>query len=158
MRQWDVKGKVDGLTADPYLGKVIATVNEDANSSLYTISPYSGHVTHYAYNVPLPHKGGTDAISVYRGRILISASAPSTTGTAPKAAPAVYKVALNPETKVATVSPLFLDTSTAIALNGPHAGKPVTLALTDPDSNEVVRTPRRSSAATSCWIPRATWS
>lgn len=35
--QWDVAGKTDGLTADPALGGVIATVNEDANSALYTI-------------------------------------------------------------------------------------------------------------------------
>jgi hypothetical protein len=32
--QWDVAGKCDGLTADPQTGEVIATVNEDANSSL----------------------------------------------------------------------------------------------------------------------------
>ena len=39
LAQWDVVGKVDGLTADPELGVLIATVNEDANSSLYTIDP-----------------------------------------------------------------------------------------------------------------------
>ncbi len=40
--QWDLRGKCDGLTADPGTGKVIATVNEDANSSLYTIDPDAG--------------------------------------------------------------------------------------------------------------------
>ena len=33
--QWNVTGKVDGLTADPNTGTVIATANEDLNSSLY---------------------------------------------------------------------------------------------------------------------------
>ena len=131
-------GHADGVTADPLTGKVIVTVNEDANSSLFTISAASGHLTHYAYNKPLPHKGGTDAISIYHGQILISASAPGTTGTAPTGAPAVYVVSLNPWTKIATVRALFNDNSTAKAVNGPHAGTNVTLALTDPDSNEVV--------------------
>lgn len=96
VRQWDVPGHADGVTADPLTGRVIVTVNEDANSSLFTISARTGHLTHYAYNKPLPHKGGTDAISIYHGQILISASAPGTTGTAPKGAPAVYAVSLNP--------------------------------------------------------------
>ena len=40
--QWDVTGKCDGLTADPATGQVIATVNEDAHSSLYLIDPAGG--------------------------------------------------------------------------------------------------------------------
>ena len=65
--KWDIKGKCDGLTADPRARLVIATVNEDAHSSLYTITagrarpaPESGTIT---YSKPLPHFGGTDAIS-----------------------------------------------------------------------------------------------
>ena len=51
-------------------------------------------VRHYRYNKPLPHYGGTDAISVYHGHVLISASAPGTTGkAAPQPSyPAVYSV------------------------------------------------------------------
>ncbi len=146
VRQWDVRGRSDGLGADPLTGKVIATVNEDANSSLFTVTASTGRLTHYRYNKPLPHKGGTDAISIYHGRILISASAPGTTGApAPKPSyPAVYVVTLNPVTKVATVRPLFFDEALARQANGPHAGKLVHLALTDPDSSEVVppRAPR----------------
>ena len=141
VRQWDVKGKVDGLTADPLTWQVIASANEDANSSLYTFAYFGGKVVHYAYSrSPLPHKGGTDAISIYHGQILISASAPGTVGApAPRAAyPAVYVVRLNTKSKVATVDPLFYDEATARAVNGPHAGHDVKLALTDPDSNEVV--------------------
>ena len=138
VRQWDVPGHADGVTADPRANDVIVTVNEDANSSLFTIAGGSGHLTHYAYNEPLPHKGGTDAIEIYHGQILISASAPGTTGTAPADAPAVYIVSLNRETKIAAVRGLFDDNSLAKAVNGPHAGTVVHLALTDPDSNEVV--------------------
>ena len=144
--QWDVEGKTDGVTADPATGVVIATVNEDASSSLYTINPSSasaaGAVRHYDYNEALPHFGGTDAISVDNGHIFISASAPGTTGNpAPQPTyPAVYAVALDPTTLVATVTPLFDDEATATVANANSAkfGKPVTLALTDPDSNEVV--------------------
>ncbi len=138
--QWDILGKCDGLTADPYTGQVIATVNEDANSSLYSIDPWSGQVTHYRYNKPLPHNGGTDAISFYNGQMLISASAPGTTGAAAPnpAYPAVYSVTLNQTRHVAYIRALFYDESLATAANGPHFTKTVKLGLTDPDSNEVV--------------------
>jgi hypothetical protein len=53
------RGKCDGLTANPATGLVVATVNEDAHSSLYTINPFTGQVVHYSYNKPLPHFGGT---------------------------------------------------------------------------------------------------
>ena len=138
--QWDLRGKCDGLTADPLTGEVIATVNEDAHSSLYAIKPRAGSATHYAYSEPLPHNGGTDAISVYRGQILISASAPGTTGAAAPNAkyPAVYAVTLNVRDKIAHVSPLYYDEAPAFQANGPKAGKTINLALTDPDSSEVV--------------------
>jgi hypothetical protein len=138
--QWDIRGKCDGLTADPYTGQVIATVNEDANSSLYSIDPWSGQVTHYVYSRPLPHHGGTDAISFYHGQMLISASAPGTTGAAAPnpAYPAVYSVTLDHARHVAFFRALFYDESRATAANGPHFTKAVTLGLTDPDSNEVV--------------------
>src|SRR5215469_13928598 len=145
IHQWDIKGKCDGLTADPALGVVIATVNEDGNSSLYTIAPGSSSATaiqHYTYNKPLPHFGGTDAISVDHGQILVSASAPGTTGGQPPPQPtypAVYRVSLNSSTHVATVAPLFFDEATAkVANSGSMHGKKVKLGLTDPDSNSVV--------------------
>jgi hypothetical protein len=146
LRQWDVTGKVDGLTADRYTGQVVATVNEDGNSSLYTISVRTRKVVHYSYNKPLPHNGGTDAISIYQGQLVISASAPGSTGAAaPQASyPAVYMVRLDAKTKVATIYPLYSGEATATAINGPNAGKPVTLGLTDPDSSEVV--PARAPA------------
>jgi hypothetical protein len=135
---WHVTGHADGLTADPSRHLVIVTVNEDGNSSLYTITPAApgGHqLEHYSYNVqPLPHGGGTDAISVYRGVILISASAPTVAN-----GPAVYRVQLEPGGR-AVVQPIFFDNSPATVANvdSPSSGRWVTLALTDPDSNEVV--------------------
>ena len=99
IRQWDIRGKCDGLTADPATGQVIATVNEDANSSLYSIDPWTGQVDALpVQQQPLPHHGGTDAISFYNGQMLISASAPGTTGAAAPnpAYPAVYSVTLDP--------------------------------------------------------------
>jgi hypothetical protein len=141
IRQWDLRGKCDGLTANPATGQVIATLNEDANSSLDSIDSWTGRVTHYQYSKqPLPHHGGTDAVSFYDGQMLISASAPGTTGAAAPnpAYPAVYSVNLDPYNQVAYVHALFYDESLATAANGPRAGESVKLGLTDPDSNEVV--------------------
>jgi hypothetical protein len=142
VRQWDLRGKCDGLTANPAAaGKIIATVNEDLKSSLYTIdADRGGQVQHYTYNKPLPHHGGTDAISVYRGQLYIAASAPGTTGAAAPnpAYPAVYVVTLKPRTHVAAVQPLFYDEARATVANGAGAGKTVKLGLTDPDSSAVV--------------------
>ena len=137
VKQWDVTGKIDGMGADSATGQVIATVNEDSKSSLYTVS--GGTVTHYTYTPsPLPHLGGTDAVAVDNGKILISASAPGTSGKAPASAPAVFAVTLNAGAKTAAVAPFFADNATATGVNAPNAGKKVTLALTDPDSNGVV--------------------
>lgn len=142
LSQWDVVGKVDGLTADPAIHRLIATVNEDGNSSLYTIDTATNSMIHYAYNGALAHNGGTDAISIYKGQILISASAPGSTGLpAPQSTyPAVYAVQLVPSTQRANVTPLFgdEDMATVANLGSPQMGQSVPLALTDPDSSEIV--------------------
>jgi hypothetical protein len=140
LNQWDLTGKVDGLTADPDSRRVAATVNEDGNSSLYIIDPSSpaGAITHYLYNLsPLSHGGGTDAITFIDGLMLISASAPTN-----PSGPAVYAAFLRPPTTsgsegLAMLSPLFYDNSSATPAD---SGAPSTLALTDPDSNETVPT------------------
>jgi hypothetical protein len=133
VKQWDVTGKIDGMGADSTTGQVIVTVNEDSKSSLYTVS--GGTVTHYTYTPSsLPHLGGTDAVAVYNGKILISASAPGTSGKAPASVPAVFAVTLNAGANTAAVAPLFADNATATSVN---TGKKTTLALTDPDSEAV---------------------
>jgi hypothetical protein len=132
---WDIPGHVDGLTADPANHRVIATVNEDLNSALYTITSSgkkAGKLRHYTYS-PDPSTltgGGTDAVSIVAGKILISASNPqSTTG------PAVFHADVPTSGAVATLTPYFNDNSTAVDA---ITHKPVTLSLTDPDSNAVV--------------------
>lgn len=148
VNQWDLVGKCDGLTADPQRGILIATIDEDANSSVYTIAPGAKpakQVVHYSYNAnPLPHHGGTDAISIYHGRILVSASAPGTVPATPAAPqptfPAVYVLKFHPGKHIATVRPLFYDEADATVANvdATDYGQQTQLALTDPDSNEVV--------------------
>jgi hypothetical protein len=139
--KWDVTGKCDGLTADPAMQGVIATINEDAHSSLYVIGHPNTPPVHYAYSRPLPSKGGTDAISIYHGMVLISASAPGTTGAAaPRASyPAVYRATFHTAAHTVTMHELFGDESSATVANtGATQGSTTKLALTDPDSNEVV--------------------
>jgi hypothetical protein len=137
VQQWSLPGHIDGLAGDPAMGAVIVTTNEDANSSLLTVdpdAPTAAQVHQYQYVPnPLPHGGGTDAISIYRGSLLISASNPTGTDV-----PAVYRVTLTGST--AQTTPVFFDNSMATVanVNAPDRGQPVTLALTDPDSNEVV--------------------
>jgi hypothetical protein len=74
--------------------------------------------------------------------LFISASAPGTNGPpAPRPSdPAVYSVTLDPATRVATVSPLFYDEdpATVATVTSPQYLKTTKLALTDPDSTEVV--------------------
>ncbi len=130
---WPVTGKIDGLTADPAHNRVIATVNEDGNSSLYTVPNDGGKTpTHYTYDVnPLPHGGGTDAITIDGGEIYVVASAPSVaTG------PALYHLTLAHGVAHVADSP-FSDSSPATLVNNGQ-NTPTTLALTDPDSSTVV--------------------
>jgi hypothetical protein len=55
-------------------------------------------------------------------------------------------VTLNSGARTAGVVPFFADNVTATGVNVPNAGKTVTLALTDPDSNEVVPSSSPESA------------
>ncbi|HZD65870.1 MAG TPA: hypothetical protein VE152_07220 [Acidimicrobiales bacterium] len=133
---WTLTGHVDGLTADRAHHRLVATVNEDGNSSLYTITPTAApgeQLDHFSYNRnPLPHGGGTDAVSFVGGRMLLSASSPTGAG-----GPAVYAARLSGGT--AHLTPVFSDHATATVANaGPTAGHAQKLDLTDPDSNEVV--------------------
>lgn len=141
LHSWQLTGRNDGMTADPKHERIIATVNEDGNSSLYTITPEApaaSQLAHYTYSPnPPAHGGGTDAPQIYRGQIFISASNPSDATQ-----PAVYRASLLGTT--ATLTPVFFDNSSATVANtnDPQYGKPTTLALSDPDSNTVV--PRSS--------------
>ena len=138
---WQLTGKLDGLAADPEHDQIVATVNEDGNSSLYTVKTAGRHgpdVTHYTYS-PAPDSGtsggvftggGTDAVSVYRGEIIVSASNPT-----PADATAAFRVRLDRHDHTARLLPTFADNAGA---TDAVSGQPVTLGLTDPDSNAVV--------------------
>jgi hypothetical protein len=143
LNTWQLTGKIDGLGADTEHDQIVATVNEDGKSSLYTVRPsgrHGGQVTQYAYS-PAPDSamsggvftgGGTDAVSVYRGEIILSASNPASTDPS---ATAAFRVRLDRHTKQARLFPTFADNAGA---TDAVSGKSVTLALTDPDSNAVV--------------------
>jgi hypothetical protein len=125
-----VTGKVDGLTADPAIGRLIATVNEDSNSAFNLVNPATGAVTTYQYS-PDPAvsgNGGTDSIAVKGSQIYVVHSNPNDTTQ-----PAEYQVQLdNFYTHKAYLHAVFNDNSTA---TDAVTGQPVTLGLADPDTN-----------------------
>lgn len=137
LHSWQLIGRVDGMTADAAHERIIATVNEDDHTSLYTIRPdaaAASQLAHYTYSPNPPvHGGGTDALHIYRGQIFISASSPSDSTQ-----PAVYRAVLSGAT--ATLTPVFFDNASGTVANtdSPQYGQQVTLGLTDPDSNAVV--------------------
>jgi hypothetical protein len=138
---WRLKGKIDGMGGDAAADRLVVTVNEDGNSSLYTIAPSARadrQVRHFKYS-PSPDSaatggvltgGGTDAVSVYRGGIYVSASNPMA-----KNATAVFRVRLEARKGIARLSKTFADDARA---TDAVSGEKVTLGLTDPDSNAVV--------------------
>jgi hypothetical protein len=140
MQSWLLLGRCDGLGADPMHNRLFATVNEDNNSSLFVLTPGVNSPAHYSYD-PNPSQiarpgetspnGGTDSVSVSpNGTVYISHSNPDPgkPGTA-----AVYTVKLHGTT--ASLTPLFhVDSHATDAVTG----QPVTLALTDPDSNRFI--------------------
>jgi hypothetical protein len=124
-----VTGKVDGLTADPAIGRLIATVNEDLNSAFNLINPATRAVSTYQYS-PSPAvsgNGGTDSIAVRGRQIFVVHSNPNDTTQ-----PADYAVTLDKSTHTAFLRPVFFGNSTA---TDAVTGKQVTLGLTDPDTN-----------------------
>jgi hypothetical protein len=141
---YSVVGRWDGLTADSAHGRLLASVNEDLNSSLYVITPGTPTPAHYTYT-PSPAEtgsdgtnGGTDAISIGAdGTIYIAHSNPESMLPPPGNTAAVYTMTLSGAT--AMLTPLFGVNDTASVVN-PVSGGPASepLGLTDPDSNRFV--------------------
>lgn len=136
-----VTGRCDGLTADPKHHRLLASVNEDNNSSLFVIRPGQPTPQHYTYRTNPAEtgsdgtNGGTDAISVAPdGTVYVAHSNPDTSLPAPNNTAAVYTMTLAGDT--ATLTRLFGVNDTAQVIN-PAPGAPTSapLALTDPDSN-----------------------
>jgi MYXO-CTERM domain-containing protein len=137
---YTIPGRCDGLTADPtHNNRILATANEDLNSSLYVIQPGTPQPAYYTYS-PDPGQtgtdgknGGTDAISVTPGgTIYVAHSNPDQKLRAPNNNPAaVYTMKLS-GTK-AELTPLFGVNDLAAFIGASGAATP--LGLTDPDSN-----------------------
>ena len=127
-----VTGKVDGLTADPRIDRLVATVNEDENSALYLVNVATGDATKFHYD-PSPSEsdnGGTDSIAIWGGQIVLAHSNPNDTEDA-----TAYAVTLDWWTGIAHLRTLFSNDSRAFDAVT-HTW--VTLALTDPDTNFVM--------------------
>ncbi len=152
---WKVTGHVDGLAADLWHGELIATINEDGNTSLATIDVRRASTEPVLYTFsPEPDSahtggvftgGGTDGVQVLPdGQLLVSASAPNDgTGGPVPAATATFLVTLDRSHHIAHLAPTFADDAQAVdALTGqtvtlgPPGATPE--ALTDPDSNALV--------------------
>lgn len=149
VNKWSIRDKIDGLGADPANHRVIATLDEDANSHLATImpsAPAGQQITNYSYSpdprgastpVALRTGGGTDQVSVdSAGHIFVTGS-----HSGPKAGTAVFKVALTAPssstgTGTAALSPTFADDATAT--NGNKGSGSVKLSLGDVDSGTIV--------------------
>jgi len=139
VQSWLLLGRCDGLGADPLHNRVLASVNEDNNSSLFSITPGNPTPFHYSY-YPNPSElagtetspnGGTDSISVTpRGTIYIAHSNPDP--GVPNTA-AVYTVTLSGTN--ALLKPVFHVNST---VEDVVTHTFVKLALTDPDSNRLI--------------------
>lgn len=139
-----VPGRCDGLTGDPSNNRILATANEDLNSSLYVIKPGVPTPVRYVYSPSPAQKGsdgtngGTDAVSIGTdGTIYVAHSNPDPKLPAPNNTAAVYTMKLSPG--IAHLTPLYGVNDTARVIN-PHKGAPAMarLGLTDPDSNRIV--------------------
>jgi hypothetical protein len=153
-RTFTIRGRVDGIGADPANDRLILTTNEDGNSTIHTLEPDAATaVVDYSYSPnPSAHAnttndntvetgGGTDAVQVVKGKIFLSASNPNTLppgGEPNLKATAVFAVTLSQSGGVntATLTPTFPDDATA-SVGGGGSGT-TALALTDPDSNALV--------------------
>ncbi len=138
---YQVTGRCDGLTADPKHHRLLASVNEDNNSSLFVIHPGQATPQHYTY-IPNPAEtgtdgtnGGTDAISIAPdGTAYVAHSNPDPTLLAPNNTAAVYTLTVTGTT--AKLARVFGINDTAKVIDpAPGAPRSAPLGLTDPDSN-----------------------
>ncbi|MHB8644944.1 MAG: hypothetical protein ACYDAR_04045 [Thermomicrobiales bacterium] len=128
VRSFNVQGRCDGLRFNPVTQLLWATVNEDGNSSLFTIDPNTGTTTHYTFSAA-PHGGGYDDLAFVNGMAFVAASNPTNLTTGVNTNPAVAKVVLNGTT--ATLTPVLLGNATVTDVK---TNQPVALNLLDPDS------------------------
>ncbi len=141
LKTYTVPGHVDGLMARTDTNTLWAMSNEDGNPELTIIDLASGAQKTYQATVnPTAHGGGYDDMQLINGVVYVSASAPSTPGTAPT----VVSLTLNPNGTTFDVAPVLAGNAQAIDLTpsvggsaNPTFNQPVTLSLTDPDSEAI---------------------
>lgn len=128
VRTFSVLGHNDGLRVDPATKLLWALQNEDANPRLAIINPSTGEQKDYSFG-PTPHGGGYDDIVFRRGRVFLSASNPTLSGSGVNTHPAIVRAEL--EGSTVEVSPVLAGDATAIDI---PTEERVMLNLTDPDS------------------------
>jgi hypothetical protein len=138
---WTLPGRCDGLAGDPFTNTVLASVNEDNNSSLFVITPGNPAPAHFSYS-PDPSEmapgetssnGGTDSISIGTdGTVYVAHSNPDP-GVGNTAA--TYTLSLSGTT--ANLTRLFgvQDSASVVGSNPPAT---TNLNLSDPDSNRFI--------------------
>ena len=131
VRSVKVPGRCDGMRWNPYTNVMWITVNEDANSSMFTWDPTSNALTHYTFS-SASHGGGYDDLAFSGGQAFIAASNPHLTFHGINKGPAVVSVVLSGTT--AEVTPILYGNAKATDI---PTGRTVTLNLTDPDSMTV---------------------
>jgi hypothetical protein len=140
-KTYTVPGHVDGLLARPDTNTLWAMSNEDANPKLTIIDLNAGTQKTYAPTVnPTAHGGGFDDMQLLNGNIYVSASNPTTPG----AAPTVGQLTLNANGTTFDVAPVLAGNAQATDITpsvggsaNPTFNQPVTLSLTDPDSEAI---------------------
>lgn len=130
-KKLSVPGRCDGMRWDPYTNVMWITLNEDANSQLYTWDPKTGAVAKYAWS-SAKHGGGYDDLAFANNMAFVAASNPTLDSAGKNTGPAVIAATLNGGT--ATVTPVLMGNATAKDV---VSGQTVTLNLTDPDSMTV---------------------
>jgi hypothetical protein len=150
IQKWNVTGKCDGMTADPANNRIIVTVNEDGNSSMYLVTPGQTTVKHLTYTPdpsststpsPLGTGGGTDAITIVNGNVYLTASAPSADSNGKTyTKTALFQANIDTAKGTVTLSSILKDNAT---VTNAITGKSETLNLSDPDST--IQVPQISS-------------
>lgn len=139
LKTYTVPGHVDGLLARKDTNTLWAMANEDGNPKLTIINLASGTQKSYTATVnPTAHGGGYDDMQLINGVVYVSASAPTTPGTA---APTVVSLTLNANGTTFDVAPVLAGNAAAIDITpsiggdaNPNFGTAVPLVLSDPDS------------------------
>jgi hypothetical protein len=121
-------GRCDGMRWNPVTKLMWLTVNEDANSAMWTWNPATDAITPYSFS-SAKHGGGYDDLAFTNGKAFIAASNPTLSPRGINHGPALVSVVLRGKT--AAVKSVLKGDAQAIDI---PTGNTVTLNLTDPDS------------------------